>query len=179
MSIQDWGAIGELLGSLAVLVSLVYLASQVRQSREQARLDSELHLTDQMSRHIGTMALVPDLARIIEMANNNPSDLAEDERRRAIWWQVSYLHMNEGMFRRYEQGLLAREVWEPYERGLAGLFATEFLPQWWATDHSRLFTKSFRTYVAQILPEVEDRWSHVSAASIGSSRQSEPGAPPA
>jgi hypothetical protein len=169
MSIQDWGAIGELLGSVAVLVSLVYLASQVRQTREQAQLDSELHLTDQMALHTEKMALDPELARIVELANNSPTELTEDERRRAMWWQVSYLHMNEGMFRRFEKGLLSPEAWEPYERGLAGLFATEFLPQWWATDMSRLYTDSFRSYVDKNLSRVQGRWSHTRAASIGSS----------
>ena len=163
------GAIGEVLGSVAVLISLIYLAFQVRQTRDQTRLDSELHLTDQMALHTEKMALDPELARIIEIANTNPSELTEDERRRAMWWQVSYLHMNEGPFRRYEKGLLSAEAWEPYERGLAGMFATEFLPQWWATDMSRLYTESFRAYIDQQLPRVQARWSHTRAASIGDS----------
>jgi hypothetical protein len=172
MSIQDWGAIGELLGSVVVFVSLVYLAYQVRETRIQARLDSELHLTDQMARHTEKMALDSGLARIIELANNNASELTEDERRRAMWWQVSYLHMMEGLFRRYEKGLLSPEAWEPHERGLAGMFRSEFLPQWWATEMSRLYTESFRTYIDQKLPGVEVQWSHTPAASIGVSEPS-------
>lgn len=57
------------------------------------------------------MAIEPELARIIEVANDRPSELIEDERRRAMGWQVSYLHMHEGMFRRYEKGFLSPEVW--------------------------------------------------------------------
>ena len=60
MSIQDWGAVGELIGSLAVLISLVYLAVQVRHVRKQARLDSELHLTDQMAKHTEQMGRDPE-----------------------------------------------------------------------------------------------------------------------
>ncbi len=33
MTIQDWGAIGELVGGAAVLVALVYLALQIRQTQ--------------------------------------------------------------------------------------------------------------------------------------------------
>ncbi|MDX1500155.1 MAG: hypothetical protein R3176_09675 [Woeseiaceae bacterium] len=35
MTIQDWGAIGELIGAVAVVVSLVYLAVQIRQNTAQ------------------------------------------------------------------------------------------------------------------------------------------------
>ena len=33
MTIQDWGAIGELVGAVAVVVTLVYLATQIRYAR--------------------------------------------------------------------------------------------------------------------------------------------------
>jgi len=35
MSIQDWGAIGEIIGAIAVVASLVYLAAQIRQNTQQ------------------------------------------------------------------------------------------------------------------------------------------------
>ena len=35
MSIQDWGAIGEIVGALAVVGSLIYLAVQIRQNTRQ------------------------------------------------------------------------------------------------------------------------------------------------
>jgi len=30
MNLQDWGAIGEVVGALAVVVTLIYLAKQIR-----------------------------------------------------------------------------------------------------------------------------------------------------
>lgn len=35
MTIQDWGAIGEIVGAIAVVASLVYLAVQIRQNTQQ------------------------------------------------------------------------------------------------------------------------------------------------
>ncbi len=35
MTIQDWGAIGEIVGGIAVVASLVYLALQIRQNTQQ------------------------------------------------------------------------------------------------------------------------------------------------
>ena len=41
-TIQDLGAIGEFVGAFAVVVTLIYLTLQVRQSTAQARLASSL-----------------------------------------------------------------------------------------------------------------------------------------
>jgi hypothetical protein len=35
MTIQDWGALGEIIGAVAVVASLVYLAMQIRQNTQQ------------------------------------------------------------------------------------------------------------------------------------------------
>jgi hypothetical protein len=41
LNIQDWGAIGELVGAIAVVASLIYLAIQVRQNTRQIALSLE------------------------------------------------------------------------------------------------------------------------------------------
>ena len=41
MSIQDWGAIGEIVGAIAVVASLIYLAVQIRQNTRQISLNLE------------------------------------------------------------------------------------------------------------------------------------------
>lgn len=41
VNIQDWGAIGEIVGALAVVASLIYLAVQIRQNTRQISLGLE------------------------------------------------------------------------------------------------------------------------------------------
>jgi hypothetical protein len=41
VSIQDWGAIGDIVGALAVVASLIYLAVQIRQNTRQISLNLE------------------------------------------------------------------------------------------------------------------------------------------
>ena len=40
MSIQDWGAIGELLAAVATVATLIYLAMQIRENSKQLRVTS-------------------------------------------------------------------------------------------------------------------------------------------
>lgn len=41
MTIQEWGAVGEIVGGIAVLISLVYLALQIRQNTKQLKMGIE------------------------------------------------------------------------------------------------------------------------------------------
>jgi hypothetical protein len=40
LSIQDWGALGEILGAIGVMVTLIYLARQIRENSRQMRVSS-------------------------------------------------------------------------------------------------------------------------------------------
>ena len=46
MSIQDLGAIGELIGAAAVIVTLIYLAKQIRENSRQLRVSSITAIND-------------------------------------------------------------------------------------------------------------------------------------
>ncbi len=61
MSLQDWGAIGELLGGVAIIVSLIYVGLQIKHGNREARastlqatLDSEMSWQAEAMRYAGT-----------------------------------------------------------------------------------------------------------------------------
>ena len=47
MTLQDWGALGELIGGVAIIVSLIYVGLQVRQSTHATRAATSQAFTDQ------------------------------------------------------------------------------------------------------------------------------------
>jgi hypothetical protein len=71
MTIQDWGAFGEIVGAVAVVASLVYLAVQIRQNTRQlshsieaARIAS-LERNIESSNHLREILILnPDLAEL-------------------------------------------------------------------------------------------------------------------
>ncbi len=46
MSIQDWAAIGEVVGAIAVIVTLIYAATQIRQNTRQIRSEGHVRVTE-------------------------------------------------------------------------------------------------------------------------------------
>lgn len=71
MTIQDWGAIGEIVGGIAVVASLVYLAAQIRQNTQQIAQGVESNRLAAFERNIAAgnrirelIILNPDLAEL-------------------------------------------------------------------------------------------------------------------
>jgi hypothetical protein len=127
MNMQDWGAIGEVVGALAVVVTLIYLAKQIRlnthamdegrklalaqtyQLRSDALQDMLVQAAD--SEHIGPI--------IIKLTGlGYPEDvkaldgLSDTELRRFRMWQIAQQTHWDNMHYQYQQGYLDREYYE-------------------------------------------------------------------
>ncbi len=60
MNIQDWGALGEMIGAIAIIISLIYVGLQVRQTTKAVRLNTAHDVADDCG---GVYALIAqDLA---------------------------------------------------------------------------------------------------------------------
>ena len=127
MNLQDWGAIGEVVGALAVVVTLIYLAKQIRLNTHamdegrklalaqtyQLRSDALQAMLVQAadSEHIGPI--------IIKLTGlGYPEDvkaldgLSDTELRRFRMWQIAQQTHWDNMHYQYQQGYLDREYYE-------------------------------------------------------------------
>ncbi len=90
----------------------------------------------------------------------------DEDVRAYLWFVAKSFHILEGMFRQYQRGLLAEEVWEPYERYISGVIKIEEVMGWWQSDGS-LTSKEFTSHVDNLLRTPNDtRWRPVSTAEM-------------
>ena len=115
MDIMELGAIGELVGGVAVIATLIYLAIQVRQSNNLARGAAELE-AGRMNMDYMRLGAEGDYASVYSRMRYEPDSISEDERQRAIWAFGMWLHMAQSMFRQFQRGLLAPAS-PPYPAG--------------------------------------------------------------
>ena len=73
------GAIGEIVGALAVVVSLAYLGTQIRISNRASRQTAEQHLIDVQKIWLGRISDSESLADIWIKGSKNDSALSESE----------------------------------------------------------------------------------------------------
>ena len=111
MSLEDLGNIGELIGALGVIVSLFYLAYQIRQNTRA--LHSSCYAQSVEQAWLVNVAVAQDaaLARLFsEVASGNALTPAEESRFSAAIDNLFFALEN--LFRQYERGLLDADTWE-------------------------------------------------------------------
>ena len=69
------GAVGEILGAIAVVFSLIYLASQIRVSNRVARQEAMHESMEGFSNIMGQLVMEPTLSRIWVKGSANDKDL--------------------------------------------------------------------------------------------------------
>ena len=102
LTIQDLGALGELLGSVAVLATLVYLALQMRQNT--MAIGTQLDAATMLARQEGLflMSTSKELAEALNQQRVHPQPIEQD-RVTAFWtsemirWQWQFLHSRRGL----------------------------------------------------------------------------------
>jgi hypothetical protein len=157
MNLQDWGSIGEVVGALAVVVTLVYLAKQITQNTRAMEEARRLALaqTYQMRSDALQAMLVqaadseyigPIIIKLTELGY--PEDvgalggLNPGEWRRFRMWQIAQQTHWDNMHYQYQQGYLDPEYFEDAFKDRVARLA----PTWQALG----LTSGRRSFFAEI-----------------------------
>ena len=98
MTIQDFGAIGEIVGGIAVIATLIYLAIQVKQSNVSTHRNMYAQAATTISGFWLTLAKQPDLYRNFTTVLRDPDSLAPHERDQGFLVMDSYLSLMESYY---------------------------------------------------------------------------------
>ena len=157
MTLQDWGAIGEVVGALAVVVTLIYLAKQIGQNThamEEARKLALAQTYQVRSDALQAMLVQaadsefigPIIIKLTELGYPADVDalnaLTEAERGRFRMWQIAQQTHWDNMHYQYQQGYLDREYYEDAFKDRVVRLA----PTWMALG----LTSGRRSFVADI-----------------------------
>ncbi|MGI9262517.1 MAG: hypothetical protein ACR2QR_10805 [Woeseiaceae bacterium] len=103
MTIQDWGAIGEMIGGVAIIVSLLYVGLQLKQGNREAKaatlqaaLDSEMVLQAEVLRYAGVWNKVQSDATFSD----------EEEERRGILLFNMMMTVYQNRYYQFQSGYL-------------------------------------------------------------------------
>lgn len=82
MNWEAFGAIGEFLGAIAVVGSLIYLAIQIRQGRQMFSTGAQQQIGDAFQQLLRDIWSNPEVHHIWHIATTQPDDLTDIERER-------------------------------------------------------------------------------------------------
>ena len=140
MDIMELGAIGELVGGVAVIGSLLYLGLQVRQSNRQGAQRNEIERNDSdrsFSSETSSLLMAmtdADLAGVFRRGLNDLSDLSLDEQLRLDMWLSGLLNHCVAIWRR---GLMQEPYLRTWVNWLVSLIKTPGGTTWWISTKLR------------------------------------------
>lgn len=148
---MNWNAIGaiaELLGGLGVIITLIFLALQIRHNASAVQSETLAALTHTMTGNMLTFAQNGELSHILRRGLTNLSGLSEDDQFRfQISMSTTLRHYETALFA-HNKGMLEGESWAGIEAMLLQLFETRGVRTYWASQ-SELFSRQFRHYIQE------------------------------
>ncbi len=132
MTLQDLGNIGDFVGGIAVVISLVYLAFQIRRNTLSVQASMIQTAAQAATEIMELMARDPEVLRLFHSGTHDFASLSEEERLRFSAIMGAMLHRFENLVSQTERGLLPRDSWDGPANRLRGAFALPGTLEWWA-----------------------------------------------
>ena len=160
MTIQDLGSLGEFVAAIATLVTLVYLALQIRQNTRTVRTSTYQAVLDSSRSDTELILAHPHLERIYRLGRRDNNKLTDDERP-VFRMLLGQLLLNyEIMFLQHRHGVLDEDFWRGRQEGLRALLLQPGVRLWWAGAAPllhRYFATEFRELVDSLLGDGRSR----------------------
>jgi hypothetical protein len=146
MTLEALGSLGEIIGGLAVVVSLVYLAIQMKHNTMSVRSATYQSIVSTAAACNVTLTQSKDLARLFRIGSDDPDLLDEDEQVQ-FWFLCSqFLDIFENLYLQHRHGTIDDDYWLPRSTSYLELFKSPGFARNWA-ERRFDYATSFREHV--------------------------------
>jgi hypothetical protein len=156
---MNWDMItgsAEVLSALAVIVTLIYLARQIRQNTEEVRSASYHSVTDSFNALNIAVAGNPELARVVRLGNDAYEKLSEDEKTQYNFTMHAAFRIMDVIKFQSQHGTNDITLWE-YEKNTIDMMLSEPGARKWWRERPFNLSQDFITYVEKnVLPKFAD-----------------------
>ncbi|MGD2167714.1 MAG: hypothetical protein PVF63_06365 [Gammaproteobacteria bacterium] len=144
MSLEEIGIVGELFGSLAVVVTLIYVALQLRQNTQAIRAAAVQSITETVATNVTNIAANPENASVFRRGLRQFPEMSETEQAQFALVMNSIFLSQDGIYWLYRNGSFPEELWQRELGALQLWLASEGGKAAW---DEALLSAPFRDYV--------------------------------
>jgi len=141
MTILEWGALGEMVGGFAVVISLIYVGLQIRQNSKSVSASSQIALR-QLSTYMTSQLAAPEMARIYLDGLKNSSSLPPEDRVRFHSLMLSLFGIYEAFYFQGYFGTIPKKHQASYNMATFHL-RRPGVRQWWDDGGRDQFSEGF------------------------------------
>jgi hypothetical protein len=163
MDLGQLAQLGEFVGGIVVVVSLIYVAYQVRQNTKSLRTENYARVLDRMSTLQSRLAADAELNRIFVVGAEDPGRLSRSERIRFTWALYELFGAGEFMYHQSRENALPAAVWERWDKTICWWLSHPGMRLWWTSKPAPL-AADFEAFVDDVIrsrvatPESLARW---------------------
>ena len=163
MSVNEWadllGNVGEFVGAIAVVVTLTFLAIQIRQSNQAARTAAESEDPQRLAEWHARVSAQSENRRIWDAAAEDFGSLDPEEVRRFRWIVAELQLVFESSYYAYRGGLLSEPSWAVKRDTILGLLQNPIIQDQWDRRQTP-FSEEFRQEIEAHRGRSDLMWKH-------------------
>jgi hypothetical protein len=155
LTLSDLGNLGDFIGGVGVIITLAYLATQIRRNTQEIRaasLDSIVASHMEFQRSVWSDPVLNKLW--FDGYTGKTAELPEEDSRRFLFMLISCARHWERAYHRARGGTLDETSWSGIHRELAAVFASAGAKVYWQLIKG-IFPLDFVDFAEQAIQEVE------------------------
>ena len=151
MTLEQYAYLAEIIGAIAVIASLLYLAVQIRQNNAQDRATARYAFVGTMSEINLSIVRDKSVASIFRRGLESTEDLDDDEQLQ-LWMLIGQCGNTWSvMYELYQERMLPESQWWVVRKDILSLFASKGGSTFWELFGADAFEPSFVEFVNSLL----------------------------
>ena len=146
MNIEGVAQLAEIVSSIGVVVSLIYVSVQVRQNTIALKATTYNAVTANSVSILGPMYTHAEFTHFLARMNGQPADATPEEQLRFHVTLLTAFRHWDNLYYQFRSGALDAEMWESYDNTLTRWFANEAWRVWFR-NNADCFSASLRELV--------------------------------
>lgn len=147
--IEALGNIGDFVGGVGVVVTLIYLAVQVRQNSKVVKTSAAEAVMRSISEYFRSSSESAELTRVVAKAMQEFDQLDDAELTQFNLWVFSWFRLVELVHHHYDAGHIPENFWEGQVAHLNGLLKLPPIRNLWEI-RKHVFSEDFQRFVENV-----------------------------
>lgn len=148
MTLLEWGALGELIGGIAIIVSLIYVGAQIKQNTKATMIATSQDFIHMHSELVSPISDRKEFRDIYWRGLQGLSNLKGSESAAFIAWIIQTFRAWESYWFQWQEGVFDDRLWRGWQAQFCDLFIHVGAQEAWSLRRHQL-SKEFQEYVDQ------------------------------
>ncbi len=159
MTLLEWGALGELIGGVAIIASLIYVGRQVKENTTATKSAAAQAMADTMNGYVGLINASSNLSDILHRGATGLDNLQGGEVIQFGAFHDQMFICSESLYYQWSDGVLDEHLWNTYRHAIVDILMQKGSQDWWE-NRRHWFGTQFAAAVEELCSEVSAKPMH-------------------